>query len=52
MKAPDLEANSEEIKSVAVYEEVSKEEAAVEMIGTLTDRHLAIRLRQEMMKTR
>jgi hypothetical protein len=38
-----LGANSEETKSIAVYEEVSKEVAAVEMIRTLKDRHLAIR---------
>jgi hypothetical protein len=50
MKATDLEANPEEMKSVVVYEEVSKEEAMVEMVRTLKDRHLAVRRRGQPKK--
>jgi hypothetical protein len=46
VKAKDLEANPEEIKSKSEHQDVSKEEATVETTGALEDRygdrHLAI----------
>jgi hypothetical protein len=46
-----VEANPEEIKSVAQHQEVLKEEAAVKAIGILEDRHedmhLAVRRHQQ-----
>jgi hypothetical protein len=45
-EATDLEENPEDLKSVAVYEEVHKEEAAVKTVRALKklygDRHLAV----------
>jgi hypothetical protein len=35
----DLEANSEDMKSVAVHEEVPKEEAAVKTVRALKKQH-------------
>jgi hypothetical protein len=49
-----MEANPDEMKSVAVHEVVPKEEAAVKCFGALTkrrgDRHLAVRRRRKPKK--
>jgi hypothetical protein len=54
MEATNLEANPEEMKSVAVHEEVPKEEAAVETLGALKKwrgyRHLDVGRRQKPKK--
>jgi hypothetical protein len=42
MAATDLEVNREKSDAVAEHQEVSKEGAAVETIGTLEHRHLAV----------
>jgi hypothetical protein len=42
MEAMDLEANLEEMESESEHQEVPNEEAAVETVGTLEDRHLAV----------
>jgi hypothetical protein len=45
-----LEANPEELQSVAVNQEIPKEEVAVEMIRALKDRYLAVGRRRQMKK--
>jgi hypothetical protein len=54
MDTTDVEANPEEMKSIAENQEVPKEGAAVETNGALEDRqgnrHLAIRRRRQPMK--
>jgi hypothetical protein len=52
--AEKMVANPDELKSVAVHEEVPKEEIAVNTFGTLKkwygDRHLAVRRRRKSKK--
>jgi hypothetical protein len=43
-------ANPEEMESVAVHEEIPKEEAAAEMVRALKDQHPAVKCRSKSKK--